>query len=1043
MEDQDVRGVLKDVHNATPAKSRAWSDAATQATDPTEGLGADPERHTQTTIPVNVQNWIPTVAPGWPTAERFMDEHDRHLMTQYAEDIDNILVLDGLFSAVVTGFVIPAYGLLQADVSQTSAELLFRITSQLDGRVVGTAPNPLDNNFRPTASARWINSLWFVSLLLSLSSALLGILSRQWIRQYLSWNSSTAESRENVLVRQIRFEAWEVWKTHLFIASVPTLLEIAIILFVSGLVVFVWSIDLVLAVVVANSAFLFLLLFTILTILPSFYKCCPYRTPTAWLLILAGHFLRYVIHKIGMLLHELDHLGPKYSKHEDIELKGSESKDGEPQGSEPKYGEPTQPSFPLLNATATTSQSMPDGPADYSWRRRDFDHKGVGQLVSPTQKASIALCKEYDVQIDLLLGASLQDQRPDILQSTTATISEPDILFRALSWIMAKSGDTRVFDQFAQCAEFIHTATLSDDDVKALIARLPPSPFLQERKGVVKTALLSGFRSLSLWYLLARIHGGPEEHFKAIIVRSVQDANTSLPAESLRFGDSAATRIIKSIRQFYGLDGHTLSDDHLLPITLDFKHDTPLKLFSTTPTMPHLRVSGFVLVSDVKMAVLEMLSEDVVALAMPPQSHEKTKLLRFLHRSIAETITTIHGIFLADKYIGSSAWETFVVDCFTGLVEAYNIITHHPSKACFDSVFPGLRSSLVDLMSGYSTLDFEHDGTLRLVRVFFSTSHAQKHTPDWARAAIHYPLSHRCTVMEDFHIFDRIASLTMADMQWTYELSKEEVNNFCEKLVFALHFTIGNQWRNGGSFRKLDWLASLADKGGRLALHFGNESATTVLIDIMYPILTHHHLFNDIYLESTRRRYIELHRGLRPELDVDPYGDIRSNLYKILFEIHVPPNKLIMFRMEKDLDRVKVDRRTLTHLILNFPFNRAEAQRWFNVFVWVANEWLLDIINIPREEKDSLSLSRAPQVLAILRDALIFAKDQSWSSRGVLLSKPCMHISQVESMSVTTRSRAFDIGGDDSPNKPLTIIVQMYVLQCIDDPPNRKRKYPA
>ncbi|KIY62557.1 hypothetical protein CYLTODRAFT_173217 [Cylindrobasidium torrendii FP15055 ss-10] len=41
----------------------------------------------------------------------------------------------------------------------------------------------------------WVNALWFTSLALSLSSALLAVLSKQWLRQYLSFVSGIYSSR--------------------------------------------------------------------------------------------------------------------------------------------------------------------------------------------------------------------------------------------------------------------------------------------------------------------------------------------------------------------------------------------------------------------------------------------------------------------------------------------------------------------------------------------------------------------------------------------------------------------------------------------------------------------------------------------------------------------------------------------------------------------------------------------------------------------------------------------------------------------------------
>lgn len=66
-------------------------------------------------------------------------------------------------------------------------------------------------------SSRWINVLMFFSLVFSLVAALFGIMTKQWIREYMKWNKPLAAPRENVFVRQIRYEAWESWNVEALI----------------------------------------------------------------------------------------------------------------------------------------------------------------------------------------------------------------------------------------------------------------------------------------------------------------------------------------------------------------------------------------------------------------------------------------------------------------------------------------------------------------------------------------------------------------------------------------------------------------------------------------------------------------------------------------------------------------------------------------------------------------------------------------------------------------------------------------------------------
>lgn len=144
--------------------------------------------------------------------------------------------------------------------------------------------------FTPSTTARWINSLFFVSLVLSLAAALFGILVKQWVREYMQWNSPLATPRENVLIRQFRFEAWQAWNIATVISTVPALLEVAMILFLAGLSILLWTLDDVVAICVTTTISVFLLVVAVFTVLPVFSRRCPYKSPTAWALVLVFNF---------------------------------------------------------------------------------------------------------------------------------------------------------------------------------------------------------------------------------------------------------------------------------------------------------------------------------------------------------------------------------------------------------------------------------------------------------------------------------------------------------------------------------------------------------------------------------------------------------------------------------------------------------------------------------------------------------------------------------------------------------------------------------
>ncbi|KAF9062898.1 hypothetical protein BDP27DRAFT_1480334 [Rhodocollybia butyracea] len=69
---------------------------------------------------------------------------------------------------------------------------------------------PLINTaFSPVDSDLWVNGLWFTSLAVTLSVALFAILTKQWLRQYMS--IITGSSRERTFIRQFRFDGLKKW----------------------------------------------------------------------------------------------------------------------------------------------------------------------------------------------------------------------------------------------------------------------------------------------------------------------------------------------------------------------------------------------------------------------------------------------------------------------------------------------------------------------------------------------------------------------------------------------------------------------------------------------------------------------------------------------------------------------------------------------------------------------------------------------------------------------------------------------------------------
>ncbi|PPQ90720.1 hypothetical protein CVT25_005028 [Psilocybe cyanescens] len=107
---------------------------------------------------------------------------DKMRCEAWKDEVQNLLIFAGLFSAVATAFVIESYKSLQPDPVEN---LVLVITSSLNSSTISVPP------FTPTASSVRVNICWFLSLVLSLTTVLVGIVSLQWLREHQSYPNLT------------------------------------------------------------------------------------------------------------------------------------------------------------------------------------------------------------------------------------------------------------------------------------------------------------------------------------------------------------------------------------------------------------------------------------------------------------------------------------------------------------------------------------------------------------------------------------------------------------------------------------------------------------------------------------------------------------------------------------------------------------------------------------------------------------------------------------------------------------------------------------
>jgi len=206
----------------------------------------------------------------------------------------------GLCSAPAAGFAVQYLGSIPGPGAQAPNAQFFNLDAGMtDATPVSAAPSVP------------VSILWVLSLVVSLGTVVVGITCLQWIREYLS--DSRLGPKEGLAFRQMRYDGLMFWKVRFIISILPTLLLFSILLFLHGLLLFLYSLNRVVANAVAVPIGVVWVFMGLATMLPAL-QCifmgeetvrghqCPYKSPSArlfawlafWFSILVIRMLRWL-----------------------------------------------------------------------------------------------------------------------------------------------------------------------------------------------------------------------------------------------------------------------------------------------------------------------------------------------------------------------------------------------------------------------------------------------------------------------------------------------------------------------------------------------------------------------------------------------------------------------------------------------------------------------------------------------------------------------------------------------------------------------------
>ncbi|EKM60110.1 uncharacterized protein PHACADRAFT_26097 [Phanerochaete carnosa HHB-10118-sp] len=580
----------------------------------------------------------------------------------------------------------------------------------------------------------------------------------------------------------------------------------------------------------------------------------------------------------------------------------------------------------------------------------------------------------YTIQVSPHTAESLFEIPASTIDQHLATMTEPDLLFRALSWITAASQDVGLLQQLRQCSNSIRPPNLAYS-IDVYPGMLPTKKLGEiSNRRLVELAISRSFRHLTLFYTLARACMPRKTDVETIVDTQLKLYNTACDESKRMAASSIGASVLKRFRTMY-----TVSPEFALRLKKEAA--APVRGVHVELSVPQRRILSYLLMSELKAAITEMLSAEVL-----DARHDRRFLVLFSRRA-AEILCGLREVAL-NRHSELPIMEFHGIDCLQELSSLYNTIVRHPEKQQFDEAFPGLRSFFLDFMSDYVHFDFDEDNVVKGERPPSISAQIALENEDrpygqldaaaWLTLVGKYSLDQPTTTREDYNIFALLASRAFRAWkdEWMLQPQTSTVATLCKKSADFLHRAGAKGWNNGGSYQSLDWLVA-ADE--RSFISHSNTAFCELLYkhapdeftDLLYAFEKHCHL-----IDHTRHDLRYMLGRLRPgEGTTGPSHVTRwhSNWWLSPFG-----------------DIANASLGEWTALIQHFTFpTPAHTRTWHHLFVWAANEWILKVGQYAVESPLALDrdiqrwmATHFPKVLEAMATGLDFAVEQGWENGG-------------------------------------------------------------
>ena len=167
---------------------------------------------------------------------------------------------------------------------------------------IPSTPPPPYPDFSPSSSDVRVNAYWFMSLVFSLSAALLATLVQQWVRDYMHVFRRYSHPLKSARLRQYLYEGAEGWYMPVVAEFVPGLVHISLFLFFLGLCDSLLTLNTTIGITTVIPISVCSLLYIFCMFAPVLYPQSPFRNSFSsliWYLMQKVHTRKYLDRAFG------------------------------------------------------------------------------------------------------------------------------------------------------------------------------------------------------------------------------------------------------------------------------------------------------------------------------------------------------------------------------------------------------------------------------------------------------------------------------------------------------------------------------------------------------------------------------------------------------------------------------------------------------------------------------------------------------------------------------------------------------------------------